>query len=406
VTRLRALYLHPAAAYGGASKSLIELFEQLRTMGVEGTVLTPRGSASIAFDKAGLQIETVKGLSQFDNTRYGHYRRQRWIILLRELFLLPFSLLGLWRIRHQYFDLIHVNEITLLPLGLIAKWMFHIPMVVHVRSLQRKPSSGWRTQLINAWLHRHADAVIAIDGTVANTLEPSSSLRVIHNGLRIGAANVAIQKPSTVPVDQPTLRVGFFGVLIPLKGIYELVEAVRILKNRNIQIECLVAGENARELSRIKGWILSKLGFARDVRAELEDLITRYGLQKQVRLIGFVSDVRTLYPQIDVLCFPSHLDAAGRPVFESAFYGIPSVVAITNPLPDAVMHGVTGIAIPKPDPVLIANALQQLAQDSEYRVALGYQARDWACKNFAIESSSAAMLNVYQQLLSSCPSEI
>ena len=403
--RLRTLYLHPAAAYGGASKSLIELFEQLRTMGVEGTVLTPRGSASIAFDKAGLQVKTVKGLSQFDNTRYGHYRRQRWIILLRELFLLPFSLLGLWRIRHQHFDLIHVNEITLLPLGLVAKWLFRIPMVVHVRSLQRKLDSSWRTQLVNRWLRQHAKAVVAIDCTVASTLEPSSSLYVIHNGLKINSADTATQAPLSPVNDLSTLRVGFFGVLIPLKGIYELVEAVRILKNRNIQIECLVAGENARELSRVKGWILSKLGFARDVRAELEDLITRYGLQKQVRLLGFVSDVRTLYPQIDVLCFPSHLDAAGRPVFESAFYGIPSVVAITNPLPDAVIHEVTGIAIPKSDPVLIADALQRLAQDSEYRRALGRQARDWAYKNFAIQSSSVAMYDLYQQLLSSRSSE-
>ena len=370
-------------------------------MGIKGTILTPRGSASIAFDKAGLQVETVRGLSQFDNTRYGYYRRQRWIILLRELFLLPFSLLGLWRIRNQHFDLIHVNEITLLPLGLIAKWMLRIPMVVHVRSLQRKPSNSWRTRLINFWLRQHVDAVIAIDCTVASTLEPSSSLHVIHNGLKVNAADIAVQKPSAMLVDQPTLRVGFFGVLIPLKGIYELVEAVRILKDRHIQIECLVAGENARELSKIKGWILSKLGFARDVRAELEDLIQRYGLQEQVRLLGFVSDVRTLYPQIDVLCFPSHLDAAGRPVFESAFYGIPSVVAITNPLPDAVVHGVTGIAIPKPDPVLIANALQRLAQDNEYRRALGHQAQNWAYKNFAIESSSLAMHDLYQHLLSS-----
>jgi hypothetical protein len=84
---LHVLYIHPAAAYGGASKSLIELFEQLHSAGINGTVLTPHGSASVAFDKAGLQVKAVKGLSQFDNTRYGYYRRQRWIILLRELFL-------------------------------------------------------------------------------------------------------------------------------------------------------------------------------------------------------------------------------------------------------------------------------------------------------------------------------
>lgn len=62
-----------------------------------------------------------------------------------------------------------------------------------------------------------------------------------------------------------------------------------------------------------------------------------------MRLLGFVGDVRALYPKLDVLCFPSHLNAAGPSRFEAAFYGVPSVVAIDKPLPDAVLHGITGL---------------------------------------------------------------
>jgi glycosyltransferase involved in cell wall biosynthesis len=188
-------------------------------------------------------------------------------------------------------------------------------------------------------------------------------------------------------------------VLIALKGIYELVEAMRILKSRGVSIECVVAGENARNLRGVRAWALSKFGFARDVRRELEQMVRDYGLEKHVRILGFVKDVRSVYPTLDILCFPSHLNAAGRPVFEAAFYSIPSVVAVNEPFPDAVLHERTGIAIPKPDPELIANALQRLAQDQTFRLTLGRQARSWAIENFSIEKSADSILAIYQRLV-------
>ncbi|MBW8126357.1 MULTISPECIES: glycosyltransferase family 4 protein [Pseudomonas] len=393
---MRVLYLHPAAAFGGASKSLIELFICLRALGVDGTVLTPDGPVCGAFAKAGMDVRKVNGLSQFDNTRFSHYRRLRWIILLREIYLLPFSVAAIWRLRHEKFDLLHVNEVTLLPLGIVAKWLLRVPMLVHVRSLQRAPDSGFRTRLVNAWLRRFADAVVPIDHTVAATLAAGLPLSIVHNGL--GIEN-DIQDSSSQNAGKP-VRVGFLGVLIPLKGIYELIEAMRILKARNVNIECLIAGENARKLTGLKAWTLRKLGFADDVRANVERMIGDYGLQNQVRMLGFVGDVRSLYPQLDILCFPSHLDAAGRPVFEAAFYSIPSVVAVANPVPDALVHEVTGLAIPRPDPELLADALQRLAEDHALRQALGRQARQWAEENFAIKANAELMHSVYLRLLS------
>jgi glycosyltransferase involved in cell wall biosynthesis len=393
---VRVLYLHPAGAYGGASKSIIELFGVMRLSQIDGTVLTPVGSAARAFADAGMTVAPVRGLSQFDNTRYGHYRRLRWLILLRELIFLPGSLLAIWCMRKQQFDVLHVNEVTLLPLAIMAKWWLRLPMVVHVRSLQCPPPGGLRTRIVNRWLARHADAVVAIDHTVAGTLDPSLSVEIVHNGLSVDAGQLS---SSTSPRKTgQVVRVGFMGVLIALKGIYEIIEAMHILKNRGVAIECIVAGENARDLRGIRAWVLCKLGFSRNVRGELEQMIKDYGLESHVRMLGFVKDVRTIYPALDILCFPSHLNAAGRPVFEAALYSIPSVVAIKDPLPDAVLHEHTGLAIPRPDPELIADALQRLAEDETFRLTLGKQARSWAIDNFSIENSAAVLLGVYQRL--------
>ena len=395
---MRLLSLHPSGAYGGSSKSLIELFRCLRIKGVEATVLSPPGTASVAFADAGMRVFWVQGLSQFDNTRYGYYRGLRWLILLRELFFLPFSLAAVWKLRRAQFDLMHVNEVTLLPLAILVKRWLDLPMVVHVRSLQRHAKSSQRARWVNRCLERHADAVVPIDQTVANTLSNSLALSIVHNGIGLSSE---LADPSYPKLDiGQRVRVGFFGVLTALKGIYELLDAMRILKDRGVAGELVVAGENSRKLTMVKARVLQILGFYRDVRSDLEFAVERHGLSDRVKFVGFIKDVRSLYPHIDVLCFPSHLNAAGRPVFEAALFGVPSVVAVADPQPDAVVHNVTGLAISRPDPVLIADALQRLVEDKELRLSLGRQAQEWARENFSIETSADSMMTIYARILS------
>ena len=78
---------------------------------------------------------------------------------------------------------------------------------------------------------------------------------------------------------------------------------------------------------------------------------------------------------------------------------MPSVVAVTDPMPDSVVHEITGLAIPRPEPILIADALQRLAEDEPLRLRLGLAALEWAHKNFSIENSAGEMLKVYRSLV-------
>jgi glycosyltransferase involved in cell wall biosynthesis len=393
--QMRILYLHPAAGFGGASKSLIELFRELHAAGINGDIITPRGSASGAFQDAGMTVIRVPGLSQFDNTQYGHYRGLRWLILLRELWYLPWSVLALWRVRKRSYDVIHANEITLLPLAVIAKAMIRAPLVVHVRSVQFSPNRTLRSRWINGLLARHADAVVAIDHTVARTLDERLSVSIVHNSISMPAD---AGQEGDVPRRGP-LRLGIFGVLIPAKGVRQLIEAVQIVKAQGVEVECWIAGENVRSVSGLKAWLLKLFGFARDVRSELEAPVANYGLEREVKFLGLVKDIRSLYRQIDVLCFPSHLNAAGRPVFEAALFGVPSVVAIRDPLPDAILHEETGLAISEPLPELIADAILRFARDEPFRARLGRQAKAWAGEVFSLERNARAMSAIYSGLV-------
>lgn len=396
---MNILYIHPAGTFGGASKSLVELFLVLKQHKVTGYVITPKGSSAKAFKNAGMYALETNGLSQFDNTKFGYYRGLRWLILLREIFLLPASILSLIRTKalNVRFDFLHINDITLLPIGILAKWLFRIPLIVHVRSVQRGNCSDLRTKLVFNMLHKYSDAIICIDETVLQSIPYNIKNTVIHNGLGLGENEyIRPEKQSEI------INVGMVGVLLKMKGVYEFIEAAKILcLDRKLNVGFYLYGVNARLVSGIKAWIYKRLRFSENVELGIQEFIKKNKLENNIFLKGFVSDVRDIYPNLDVLCFPSYLNAVGRPVFEAAFYGIPSVVAVKNAPADSIQHGITGLAIEKPDALLLANALEQLILDSNYRNQLGSQAKNWAHRHFDIQINAKKLFGVYQELISS-----
>jgi glycosyltransferase involved in cell wall biosynthesis len=389
---LRVLVLHASAAFGGASKSLVELLSGIPRERVAVTILCPGGAAAERFGNAGMEVIEV-GISQFDNTRISFYRGLRWIILLREIALLPGTLLALWRLRRREFDLVHANEITIAPVGVLAKIILSLPLVVHVRSVQRgaTPRPDLRTRWLFDLVRRHADAVVPIDETVKRSLPADLPTRIIHNTL-------SLQGTEQPPTPAERVRVGFVGNFLPFKGIHEFVQAARLCRDRGLPVEFVIAGDNPRSLGGIRGWLLGVLGLARDLRREVQEYVQRMGLEDTVRFTGFVDDVAKVYSSIDILCFATHLDAPGRPVLEAAFYGIPSIVAVRDPLPDTIVHGQTGICIDVPEPERIADAIEYLCRDPVERARLGRGAKDLARRSFDRQLNAAAIHAVYDEL--------
>lgn len=164
---IRVLYVHHAAPFGGASRSLLEMIQSFPADAVQPLVLTRSGQFQEILEDAGVEVLGCGGVSQFDNTRYSHYRGWRWLVLLRELAYLPSTLRGLLAARRKWgrVDLVHINDLTLLPAIWLARRLFSCPVIVHVRSVQR-PLRGWRGRLVSSVLRKNAARLIAIDETV------------------------------------------------------------------------------------------------------------------------------------------------------------------------------------------------------------------------------------------------
>lgn len=399
---LGVLVLHPSGPFSGAARSLLELLRGLPPGAVAPRLLMPRGQAAALFEREGYAVTAIRGMTQFDCTRWGHYRGLRWLIALRELFYLPFTLLALWRTRQaaNSIDLIHANEVTAVLAALLAKWLLGKPLVIHVRSVQQSQGIAWRRRLLGRLLRRHADAVIAIDATVRESLPREVEATVIHNGFR---PQFDAPPPPAVAALQRrfhagSLRVGMIGSLLVLKGVYEFLEAARISVRDGVDADFVVVGSNLRPLSGARAAMLGWLGFARDVERDLRSFVARHGLEDRVHFLGFTPDISAVYRSLDLLCFPSHLDAVGRPVLEAAWFGVPSLAAVERPLSDTFVNGETGICIPARDPQAIADAVARLCADRDGLKRMGDAARRLAERNFDSERNAGRVLEVYQRL--------
>jgi glycosyltransferase involved in cell wall biosynthesis len=369
------------------------MYTGIPTGHVEAVVITPRGAAAEGFQAAGMETIPMAGLAKWDDTRFGHYRGLRWAILLRELAYIPSTLLALRQaMKKGPYDLIHCNEIPALLPALLAKKWIGTRLLVHVRSLQRGNEGTWITQRIFQALRRHADAVVAIDEAVRRTLPADLVVEVIHNGMQAPEQNVRTTDSSA------PFRVGIIGVLHRAKGVYEFVEAARILKDRKINVQLVIVGENIHRISGLRGWLLKKFNFAHDVRGDLEAYTAQHGLQRHVEFTGFRRDVAAVYQTLDALCFPSHLDAPGRPVFEAALFSLPTIVAMKNPTSDVIVPDVTGLCIETPTPDAIADAIEKLATDRPRARAMGAAAYASAIDRFERSRVGQRMLALYQRI--------
>lgn len=401
--KLRVLYIDGVGPFGGASRSLFEAVRAAKQIDVEPYFLATTGTSLDFYSRLAADLISTKGLSRFDNTRYSHYKGTRWAVLLREVYLLPFTASALFRARRRWsgFDIIHVNEILEIGPAIAAKKLFGAPLVVHVRSVQNSDPSSRRYAVISNLLRRHADAVIAIDETVRSSLPMDIAVDVIHNSFT-PVSTVRDEKLSKFfeQLRPTSLKVGFVGNLHHSKGLFEMLEAARILKEERTDVEMIfVGGTTASDLGP-RARALHKVGLAQNVRQRLAEMAANFDLKDSVHFFGATHDIKNVYDQLDVICFASHYDTPGRPIFEAAFSGVPSIAAITNPSPDTLVPFETGIAIPPRDATKLADAIRFFATNRDEAARMGRNAQRLAQANFDPTKNANKLVDVYRRIRS------
>jgi len=172
------------------------------------------------------------------------------------------------------------------------------------------------------------------------------------------------------------------GALEEKKGQTHLVEACRILKQRNLDFVCHMIGEG-------------------QTRAALERQIQQADLAGVVRLEGGRprAEVLRMLEQADVVTLPSIQTKSGKmegiPValMEPLACEVPVVSTRISGIPELVENGVTGLLVPPADPAALAGALERLAHDPELGRRLGCAGRAKVLREFDLADNTTQLAN-------------
>jgi glycosyltransferase involved in cell wall biosynthesis len=183
--------------------------------------------------------------------------------------------------------------------------------------------------------------------------------RVVYNG-------VACEHFASC--DRIALRPVVFGCLASLyahKGHAVLIEAVRLLKEKKIEVSVVCAGTGP----------LASLLSAKANAA---------GVFESIRFLGQIEDTPKFFKAIDVLVLPS-TEREGMPmsVLEAMAAGKSVIASDVGGVREAVQNGVTGILVSPNDPAALAEAMRRMVLDTMGASTMGATAQRIARADFS-----------------------
>lgn len=239
-------------------------------------------------------------------------------------------------------DVLYVNTVTI-PLWLLVAKVLRVPSVIHVHEAESSVPRVARVGL--ALPTRLATRVICNSETsravAASSGGPTARMVVVPNG---------VAGPDRVEAPRERLdvvRLVFVGRLSPRKGVDLAVLAVSELARRGIEARLEVVGDVFPGYE----WY----------HEELVELVRREGVQDQVTLVGFATDVWPHLRAADVVLVPSRAEESfGNSVIEAALSARPVVVSDHTGLREAAERLRAAVPVTNDDPVAIADAVQRL----------------------------------------------
>ena len=283
-------------------------------------------------------------------------------------------------------DLVHVHyAIPHSVSAFLAKMVTGVPYMVtfhgsDVTILGRDPSF----LPINAMSLEKADGLSAVSEylrkQVLETLGLKKEVSVIPNFV-----NSEVFRPGESDV---TRRYKGCQVVVthvsnfrPIKRVEDLVRAMSIVIREAQDTRLMLVGEGPE-------------------RQGIELLVKELGLQRNVLMTGFRSDVPELLRCSDILVLCSDNESAGLTLLEAMSSGLPVVGTRVGGIPEIIEDGRNGFLVPPRSPDELADRILRLTLDRELRLRMGEEGRRTVLKHFAADRVVPMYEEAYRRIVS------
>ena len=173
-----------------------------------------------------------------------------------------------------------------------------------------------------------------------------------------------------------TVNVLYMGWLEGYKGIFDFIEAIKLLKKRGVDFKVKICGMGSAKKEMLK-------------------LIHEYDLENIVDYVGWVtgSDKMQQFRETDIFVLPSHREGMPNVLMEAMSSGIPVVATKAGSVPELIQNGITGFLVDCEQPEQLADSIAKLVQSKELRAQFSVNARKFISDNYSVEHVSTLFKN-------------
>ena len=315
------------------------------------------------------------------------------------------DMIALWRLWRLFLrlrpDIVHSHTPKAGLLGTLAARVAGVKVVfLSIFGLVQMNRTGfaktlldWTTRLSCSLANRvWCDSFSMRDHLIAEGLCLPSKVFVVGKGSVCGVDAVRAFSPENPPVARAQVRqqlnippgsrvLGFTGRIVRDKGMHELAEAWRTLREHYTDLYLVLVGafEAKDPLS------------PEDARLFRDD--------PRIRLTGHTSDVVSYYAVMDVYVMPSYREGFGLTNIEAAAMGLPVVATLIPGCIDSVQDGTTGTLVPSHHVSALTEAIRTYLDDVELRQRHGQAGRARVLRDFLPEVIWKGLTQEYIQSL-------
>jgi glycosyltransferase involved in cell wall biosynthesis len=292
--------------------------------------------------------------------------------------------------RRERPDLVHQVAMKPVLYGSLAAAIVGVPAVINALAGMGYvfTSSGVKAQLLRPlirtafrWLLDRPNSRLILQNPddvavmTKTTMSPERVMMIRGSGVDIDAF-ARSEEPEGAPVAVMVSR------MLWDKGVGELVEAARLLRQRGVPLRVVLVGspdpENPASIPerKLRDWDASG----------------------DVAWWGERSDVAKIWTNCHIAVLPSYREGLPKSLLEAAACGRPLVATDVSGCREVVRDGATGLLVPPRDVRALADALERLAGDRDMRRRMGAAARDLVAREMSEQVVVAQTVALYRSL--------
>lgn len=179
----------------------------------------------------------------------------------------------------------------------------------------------------------------------------------------------------------------FTGRIDPLKGLFELIEALKQVRDEGINVVLNIVGWETDPLQPVEKALIEKA-----VELEVSEYLIFHGKKS----IG--DELNSYYRKADIYVIPSYHEGFPRTIWEAMANSLPVVASAVGGIPDTLVHNEQAILIAPRSVSAITTAMVQLVRNADLRQKLISAGQSLAREN-TLERQSKNIVSVIKNII-------